>query len=182
MTAVIDASSLIILAKANALEILFKTYGPVAVTDAVFSEVVLEGKKRGHTDAWLVEAALNHGWLMRISLASEEKDLIQHYRTDYPVLGLGECQAMACAEKRNWLLIVEERKAKALAQIRGLQYTIAQTIPVEGYLADKIPYDDAAALLERIGTAMNTDLAVLNALTAALAAVEEERKKGSTHG
>ena len=182
MTAVIDASSLIILAKVNALKTLFKTYGSVAVTDAVFDEVVLEGKNRGHTDAWSVEAALNHGWLMRVSVTSEETDLIQHYRTDYPILGLGECQAMACAEKRNWLLVVEERKAKALAQSRGLQYTIAQTIPVEGYLAGKIPYDDAAALLERIGVAMNTDLAVLNALTAALSAVEEERRKGSTHG
>lgn len=29
----------------------------MAVTDAVFKEVVVEGKKRGKTDAWLVEAA-----------------------------------------------------------------------------------------------------------------------------
>ena len=175
MKAVIDASSLMILARVDALETLSHIYGPVAVTDAVFSEVVVEGKKLGKTDAWLVEAALEKGTLSRVSLTSEERALVQEYRRDYPVLGRGEWEAMACAEKRKWLLIVEERKARALARIRSLRYTIAQTVPVEGYLAGKVAYDDAILLLKRVGAAMNTDPAVLNALTAALAAVEEAR-------
>jgi len=180
--AVIDASSLIILAKAKALEDLFAIYGPVAVTDAVFEEVVVEGKKRGKTDAWLIETALEKGWLVRISLPPEEEALARNYRARFSALGLGECETIACAEKRGLLLLIEERKAKALAKLKGLRYTIAQTVPVEGYLMGKIAYERAIALLEHIAVAMNTDLAVLNALKAMLTALEEERAKGDVHG
>jgi hypothetical protein len=53
---------------------------------------------------------------------------------------------------------------------------------VEGYLMGKISYERAIALLEQIAAAMNTDLAVLNALKAMLTALEKERAKGDVYG
>ncbi|MEW5985468.1 MAG: hypothetical protein AB1791_02440 [Chloroflexota bacterium] len=179
MTTVIDASSLIILAKTNTLEIAWTIYGPISVTDAVYDEVVAAGKRRSSVDAWQVEAAISRGWFAPTSLTLSEKSLARHLLANYPALGKGECEALACAETRNWLLIIEERKAKALARLRGIRYTIARTIPLEGYLAGKLSYADALSLMQNVGVAMNTDLAVLNALNLALKAIEDERgRKG----
>jgi len=177
MDAVIDASSLIPLARLRALEALFSVYGPVAITDEVFREVVVEGKKLGKADAWEVEKGIEKGWLERISLTPEEKALASEFKREFRFLGPGECEALACAEKRGLLLIVEERKTRTVARIRGIPYTVAQAIPVEGYTKGKLPYDKAVELLEEIAAAMNTELAVLVAFKKALAALEEERKR-----
>ncbi len=47
----------------------------------------------------------------------EEEQIVHSLRQEYRALGLGECQALACAEKRHWLLLVEERKAHAVARM-----------------------------------------------------------------
>jgi predicted nucleic acid-binding protein len=174
VSALIDASSLIVLAKVGALEAMFLIYGPVGVADAVWQEVVVQGKSRGKPDAWSVELAFERGWLDRIAPTDDEQQLVRQVRADYPVLGPGECESMACAQARHGRLIVEERKAKALAVIRGLDYTTVQMMPVEGYLARRLAYDAAVALLEDIGRAMNTDPAGLKALRAAMTALEAE--------
>ncbi len=97
------------------------------IPSSVFHEVVTEGKRPGKTDVWLVEVAFDRGWLSRVPLSQEEQDLAWYYQTDYPVIGTGEDESMACAEQRGWLLIIEGRKAKALARLRSIPYAITQT-------------------------------------------------------
>ena len=179
MNTVIDASSLIVMARVNGLEAVHGVYGPVALTPAVFEEVVISGERLGKTDPWIVKAAIDRGWLRQVVLSSEEESLVASLRQEYRVLGLGECQALACAEQRHWLLLVEERKAKAVARARNVAYSIIQVTPFEGYLSGKIVHNHCLELMERIATAMGTDLAVLNALKAAVSAIERERKRES---
>lgn len=50
-------------------------------------------------------------------------------------------------------------------------------MPFEGYLADKVSEAECLALMEKIAVAMGTDLAVLNALKAAVTTLERERKR-----
>ncbi|MFQ6016191.1 MAG: hypothetical protein ACE5NP_12215 [Anaerolineae bacterium] len=174
-SAVADTSSLIVLAKVNALEMVHAVYGIVAITDTVFREVVLEGKKLGKSDAWTVEAALSKGLLARISLTSDEETLAKSLHASNPALDLGECETIVLAESRKVPLIIEDRKAKALARVRGLTYTIVQMVPFQGYVVGKVPYAQCLEQMERIGMAMSTDIAVLNGMRAAVEALERER-------
>lgn len=174
--AIIDASTLIVLAKLNELEPLHDIYGPIGVPPAVFAEVVVEGKKKGFDDALIAEAAINKGFLVKISLSPEEIELTKSLRASSPAYGQGECEAIACAETRKALLLIEECKAKTLARIRGMRYTIAQVIPLEGYIAGKLTYEHCLKFMERIAIIMGTDMAVLNALKAAVEAIERERQ------
>ena len=178
IAAIIDASTLIIFAKLNELESLHAIYGPVGIPPAVYEEVVVEGKKRGFDDALVVEAAIGRGFLARVVLSSKERELVEQLRASSPAYGLGECEAIACAEMRGVLLLIEERKAKTLARVRGVRYSIAQVVPFEGYVAGKIGYERCLRMMERIAVLMNTDIAVLNALRAAVETMEREREEG----
>lgn len=181
ITAIIDASTLIIFAKLNELESLPDIYGPIGIPPAVY-EVVVEGTKRGFDDALVVEAAIGRGFLARVTLSPKERELAEQLRASSPAYGLGECEAIACAETRDVLLLIEERKAKTLARVRGVRYSIAQVVPFEGYVAGKIAYERCLRMMERIAVLMNTDIAVLNALRAAVETMEREREEGRNGG
>ena len=177
INAVIDASSLIILARVEGLESLHKIYGTTAIPPAVYDEVVVAGERLGKNDAWLAKAALAKGWLSQVELSEAEERIVQALRQQYRVLGLGECQALACAEARRWLVLVEEHKARVVARTRGVNYSIIQVMPLHGYVEGKISDGVCLDLLDKIASEMGTDLAVLMALKTAVSALARERKR-----
>jgi predicted nucleic acid-binding protein len=177
MNVVIDASSLIVLARVEALGTLHQIYNTTALPPAVFEEVVVAGEQLGKNDAWVVKAAMDKGWVVPITLAPEEEQIVKSLRQQYRALGLGECQALACAEKRHWLLLVEERKARVVARARGIRYSIIQVLPLQGYLDGKLPEGICLDLMDKIAGEMGADLAVLHALKAAISALAKERKR-----
>ena len=58
-----NATPLIYLAKADKLTLLKSIVNEVVIPEAVFKEVVMEGKRLGETDAYRVEKCINQGWL-----------------------------------------------------------------------------------------------------------------------
>lgn len=174
---VADASSLIVLAKLNALDSLYVIYGPVVITDTVFRETVLEGKRRNKEDALIVEAAIGRGKLVRVSLTQRQQAMAAALRAGTRACDPGEAEAIAYAEDTGSLLIVEDRKAKAVARAQGVQYTIVQMIPFEGYVRELILYEQCVDLMEQVAIAMNTDIAVLMGMKAAVAALHKARQR-----
>ena len=174
---VAGASSLIVLAKLNALDVLHAIYGPVVIMDTVFGETVLEGKRRNKEDALVVEAAIERGRLVRISLTQKQQALAAALRAGARACDPGEAEAIAYAEDTDALLIIEDRKAKAIARARGVQYTIVQMIPFEGYVGELISYEQCIDLMERVAIAMSTDIAVLMGMKAAATALHEARQR-----
>lgn len=175
--AVADASSIIILAKLDELDTMYAVCGLVGLTDTVFREVVIEGKSRGKDDALTVEGAIERGFISRVTMTPEQEKLARALHIDVPACGLAECEAIAYAESEKVLLLIEERKGRNLARARGVQYTIVQLLPLKGYIEGKISRDKCDELLDRIAIAMNTDIALLNGLKAAVAAIEQERRR-----
>ena len=57
----LDASSLIYLVKAGSLDLIGDLYQEVIITGAVYQEAVIEGKRRGHPDAFAIERAVADG-------------------------------------------------------------------------------------------------------------------------
>ncbi len=112
----------------DALEALHQVCGATALSPAVFEQVVVVGEQLGKNEVWAVKAAIDKGWVAPIALSPEEEQIVHSLRQEYRALGLGECQALAYGEKRNWLLLVEERKARVVARARGVRYSIIQVL------------------------------------------------------
>lgn len=173
--AVLDASSLIIIAKLQEIRALHQTYGPLGIPPAVFQETVEAGKLRGKDDALVIEAAMQAGLVKAVTLTQEQTRLAQHLHTS-GALGLGECEALAYARETGTRLLIEERKGRAVARAHNITYVILQVFPLEGYIQGKLAYEKCIDLLDRIAVAMNTDLAILKALKAAADAIQRERE------
>ena len=74
-------------------------------------------------------------------------------------------------------MLVEDRKAKAVARAWGVQYTIIQMLPFEGYVKELISYKRCMDLMERVAIAMGTDIAVLMGMKTAAAALRAARQQ-----
>ena len=173
--AILDASSLIIIAKLQEIKALGQTHGPLGIPPAVFQETVKVGKQRGKDDALVIEAAIQAGMIKIVTLTQEQMCFARYLHTS-GALGLGECEALSYAGDTGTCLIIEERKGRVLARAHGITYTILQVFPLEGYIQGKLPYEKCIDLLDRIAVAMNTDLAILNALKVAVEAIYRERE------
>ncbi|MGA9351670.1 MAG: hypothetical protein WBW48_23090 [Anaerolineae bacterium] len=173
--AILDASSLIIIAKLQEIKSLHQTYGLLGIPVTVLQETVEVGKQRGRDDALVIEAAMQAGLVKVVTLTQEQTRFAQALHAS-GALGLGECEALAYARDTGTRLIIEERKGRALARAHNITYTILQVFPLEGYIRGKLAYEKCIDLLDRIAVAMNTDLAILNALKVAAEAIQRERE------
>lgn len=111
------------------------------------------------------------GLVKVVTLTQEQTRFTRDFHAS-GALGLGEWEALAYARDTGTCLIIEERKGRALARA----HNILQVFPLEGYIQGKLPYEKCIDLLDRIAVAMNTDLAILDALKAAAEAIQRERE------
>ena len=113
MIVVCDASVLINLARIGELELLRQLYRKLLVAEAVWREVVIEG--RGQPGA---EAVRSAPWIEAKEVANEH--LVRALRQE---LDAGEAEAIALAlEMRAALLLMDERLGRETAQHLGLRY------------------------------------------------------------
>lgn len=112
MRVVSNASPLIALARIGRLDVLFELFGQVLLPEAVWHEVVVEG--RGEPGAAEVAACT---WISRATVANV--DLVTALRQD---LDAGEAAAIALAlESKADLLIMDERLGRETATHLGLR-------------------------------------------------------------
>jgi len=114
MNVVSDASALINLARIGKLDLLHQLYGELAVPEAVWQEVVVDGA--GQPGANEVQKAT---WIKIHSVTN--KQLVRALQQD---LGAGEAEAIALAlELKADLLLMDERLGRETARHLGLRYT-----------------------------------------------------------
>lgn len=176
-TIITDASSLIIIAKLEAINVLHQVYGTIGIPPAVFRETVQAGYERGKSDAFAIDAAIRSGQVVVVRLSSSQIAFAQYlYMTN--MLGWGECESLAYAQTKNLHVLIEERKGRSIARTEGINYTILQVFPLQGFIQRKISYDTCVNLLDRIAVMMNTDLAILQALQSSAKTIWSERQGG----
>lgn len=176
MNAVIDASSLIVLARLDALWLLRRVYNEVGLPTSVFVEAVLRGKAKGYMDTNRIEEAIADGCLVQFDPTPVEKTLAEQISRQMIALSPTDCDALACAEIRDSLLIVEDRRVRNAAKARGIDYTVIQVIPLQGLIQRKLEYEECDRLLADIGRAMHTDAAFLHVLRMAAREIEVGRR------
>jgi predicted nucleic acid-binding protein len=112
--AVADSSVLIHLAAIQQLELLPKLYREVAIPDAVWNEVVMQGRSRPVVEQ--IRRAVDAGWLMRQSLTNHGLETALRHE-----LHAGEAAAIALTlETKADVLLVDETEARRLAAHHGV--------------------------------------------------------------
>jgi len=109
-----NATPLIYLAKANKLSLLQTMVKQVFIPEAVYREVVIEGKRLGEKDAYRVERAINQGWI-----------LVQGAMITYPVeitIHPGEVEVISLAKGKGIeTVLMDDVKARAASEMAGLR-------------------------------------------------------------
>jgi predicted nucleic acid-binding protein len=107
-----NASPLIYLAKVGRMGLLRKVFGEVLIPDEVKVEVVDRGKELGEGDAYVIESAINEGWLKVLSAESME----------IPIrLERGEAAVLSLAKKIGLReVLVDEVSARTAARLLDL--------------------------------------------------------------
>jgi predicted nucleic acid-binding protein len=114
LRAVVDSSSLIGLAQIEQLELLKELFPEVYIPDAVYKEVVVEGK--GEPGSEETERAVKDGWIIRKRAA----DMIA-VRALSSTLGEGESEVIVlCKELDADFAVIDERTARAAAEIMDI--------------------------------------------------------------
>ncbi len=173
--AIFDSSSLIVVAKLDAIADWRAIYERLLVPPGVEQECIGESVPQGSEDALRIENALQVDALKRITLTAAQLKQANEWHAQRH-LGIGECQTLAYTHTiTNVIAVIEDKRARSFARLHQIPYTTIQLSPLEGYIRKKISYARAALLTERIASAMHSDLALLNTLQFALKALAAER-------
>ena len=114
LRAVVDSSSLIGLAQIEQFELLKELFSEVCIPDAVYREVVIEGK--GEPGAEETERAIKDGWIIRKCAVD-----ILAVKALSSTLGEGESEVIVlCKEIESDFAVIDERTARAVAELMGI--------------------------------------------------------------
>ncbi|CAB1078449.1 hypothetical protein D1AOALGA4SA_6188 [Olavius algarvensis Delta 1 endosymbiont] len=138
-----NATPLIYLAKTDKLNLLKAIADQVYIPNAVFQEVVIEGKRLGEKDAYRVEKCVNQGWLS----TQEVKTLLSF---DFPV-HFGELEVISLAVQegiRN--VLIDDAKARSVADLAGLQPVGTLWVILQAVKNRMMDFDEFLSTLEDI--------------------------------
>ena len=145
-----NSSPLIIIGKIRELELLKKLYKHVKIPKEVYIEVVEKGKEKREFDAFLIEEAINEGWIDVEDLTKKEiknaKELHKRFQ-----LSEGESEAIILSERyKNSILILDDIEAREIAKARNIKLSDTLIIPLEALVRKKIDYNDFKKVFEKI--------------------------------
>lgn len=149
MKVVIDACSIILLAKSSVLETLTK-WMEVMITEGVYNEVV-EGKNKKLLDALVLERLVEE---KKITIETKyKKEVVQKFTNDFS-LGLGEAESVALALESNSIVITDNKQGRKAAKVQGLQLVGSIETIIALYKTKNIDKEkaiNALKVLKRVG-------------------------------
>ena len=145
-----NSSPLIIIGKINELDLLKALYKQITMPNEVYIEVVEIGKEKNEADAFLIEEAINDGWIKVENLNKKElenaKELHKRFR-----LSKGESEAIILAARhKNCTLILDDLEAREIAKARNMMLSDTLIIPLEALASGKTGYSDFKKVFEKI--------------------------------
>ncbi len=109
-----NSTVLIYLAKIGKLNLLKKLFIDVLIPVEVFNEVVVNGKEQQHFDAFLVERAIEDGWI-KVRKIKIDKEL-----TEFGI-DKGEAEAISLAKSLGLAILIDQTHARIAAKAFGLK-------------------------------------------------------------
>ena len=140
----IDASSLIISLKMDFIEVLNKLYEDLIITEAIYQEVIINGKNKGKQEAIIGERLIKDKKITIHKIDQELMDL---------KLGLGETEVIHNSINIKCPCMMEDKKAKRIAEsfnldvkkipismLEAYQNKIIDNLEFENYLIKWVKY------------------------------------------
>lgn len=121
LATVSNTSPLIWLSKIGKIRLLKDLFGEVTIPQEVYDEAVKRGLQGGFSDAFIINEAVEQGWIKTSKLTQEEIVLCQKMVAHAFEIHLGETQAIVLAQRLNALLLVDESAGRAFAEAWGLK-------------------------------------------------------------
>ena len=140
----IDASSLIISLKMDFIDVLNKLYKELITTEAIYKEVIINGKNKGKQEAIIGEKLIKD---KKITIHKVEEELMDLK------LGLGETEVIHNSINVKCPCMMEDKKAKRIAEsfnldvrkipismLEAYQNKIINNLEFEDYLIKWVKY------------------------------------------
>jgi predicted nucleic acid-binding protein len=143
----INAGRLITLGKLNRLDLLADLYDQVQTTQAVYTEVVIQGLARGAPDALTIRLFWeSQNWpIINVSAV-----VLASY-TPSVILDLGETEILALAQTiSNPLVLLDDEMARTEARRLNLQLRGTVGILVQAYRQKRLSYAQIVLLFQEI--------------------------------
>ena len=138
-----NSTPLIYLAKANRLNLLQAIVKKTLIPEAVYREVVIEGKHLGEKDAFRVDRAITEGWI----LVKSVKDLYHVEITIHP----GEAEVISLAkETKTKIVLMDDVKARVASEMAGLRPIGTLWLILKAVKNQILNFDQFLATLEDI--------------------------------
>ena len=115
-----NSSPLIHLTRLGKIEYLFELVKKINIPEAVSDEVITHGKEKKYSEAYIIERFIREEKIEVIKLAEFDSSF-------YPPLGHGELEAIELARQRNEILLIDEKKARNLADILKIDHQTTLT-------------------------------------------------------
>jgi len=160
---VIFGRSLIYLTKAGLLDLVEDLYEEIIITEAVYQEVVIQGKARGYRDASMIEQAIAEGRMGVTQLSPAANERLTEAGLPKR-LGAGEQETIVEALEQGCLAVLDDLRARAAAAVLDMALCRTDTVLVEGLLKRRIEpaeFEDMAVRLASVMGMRADDLAEL---------------------
>lgn len=144
----IDASPLIYAIKADIFDLFYIHYSPIRITNSIYQELVVQGKVKGYTDAFVIEKFVNTK-----KIHVEPDLLVEHNSLNQ--LGQGEQTAITEAKANDELLILDDRKARNRAKQLNVTVLGTDSLLLELCLSNIIDYGIFELKLKALANAMS---------------------------
>ncbi len=130
-----NSSPLIHLTRLGKINYLFKLVKYINIPKAVFDEVVVEGKLKNYSEAFIIESFIKEEKIIVTNLNSFDESF-------YPPIGRGELEALELAKQKNELLLIDEKKARNLAQILQIEHQTTIATIFEFLISKNIDFSE----------------------------------------
>ena len=141
---VADASPLIVLAKLRRLGLLHDLYGDVLIGPIGKAETIDAGKLASARGVDQLEGAMQDGRLHLVSLTPPERGHMQRLATRFR-LHPGEVESIALASARGLRLVVDDKEARNVAAVEGVDYVGTVGALLEAYLQQRMDLGELEA-------------------------------------
>lgn len=152
-----NASPLMYLAKIGKLDLLKELFKEIIVPKEVYEEIVVEGKKEGFLDAYVVESAVNE---KRIKV--EEVRVDKELEMFAPEIDSGEIAVISLARKiKPSLVLIDDASARTIAEgfgfnVKGTLYVLLMALKKK--LIEKKEIKDLINRLIKLGFRISHEL------------------------
>lgn len=109
-----NSTVLIYLAKIGKLSLLKKIFRKVLIPGEVFNEVVIRGKENQHLDAFVIEGAIEEGWITIKEIGAIQE--LEEFGID-----AGEAEAISLAKSLGVPVLLDQTHARIAAKSLGLK-------------------------------------------------------------